>query len=384
MAVLTVYSAASGDLYTLRGTNATYATANALAEGVKTPDTYIIVGQEILTGPLFAIFRSFVYFDTSSIPSTAIIYSATLSFDCFADGSLVDFDVVVRNGQDTYPTNPIATTDFDATFYSGDGGSVNTYGLVTDIYTDITLNATGRSWIKKGSGAVTKLALISSRDINVTQNSGSEYLGIGSGPNGRPRPKLVVIYNPNAALTVFTNNVSDNFDGLWITANGKVTDTGGHTVTRRGFQYGLTKTATWTVQDTGSFPDAETYSKVITGLTDGTKYYIRAVAENINADIAYGSWVEFVAGEPYGIYEESNSQPDSDGIYANSNTICFYVRRAGGKWSIKHGPYTKDQADIEITKILTEGKGKYQIKFTSDVLTGLSVSIMTKMDIKAR
>ncbi|MBA7591219.1 hypothetical protein ES708_33371 [subsurface metagenome] len=89
----------------------------------------------------------------------------------------------------------------------------------------------------------------------------------------------------------------------------------------------------------------------------------------------YSEWTSFTAtGVPsYGIYEESNTP-----------TICFYVRRAGGKWSIKHGPYTEDQVDIEIGKILVEGKGKYQIKFTSDVLTGLSVGIMVKMDIKAR
>ncbi|GAF72785.1 unnamed protein product, partial [marine sediment metagenome] len=75
----------------------------------------------------------------------------------------------------------------------------------------------------------------------------------------------------------------------------------------------------------------------------------------------------------YGLYEEDNTA-----------TICFYVRKVGGKWSIKHGPYTTDQSDIEITKILTEGKGKYQIKFESDVLTGISASVMCKVDIKAR
>lgn len=77
--------------------------------------------------------------------------------------------------------------------------------------------------------------------------------------------------------------------------------------------------------------------------------------------------------QTYGIYEEDNTA-----------TICFYVRKVGGKWSIKHGPYTTDQADIEITKILVEGKGKYQIKFESDVLTGISAGVMCKVDIKAR
>jgi len=376
MATLTVYS--SPDATTERclvSKNATYATAQAAvaADEFYSTQTVMLVGQGILTGPLFAIYRSFVIFDTSSIPSTSTISSAVISLYCAGDSSATDFDVVLRNGQDTYPHNPLSLDDFNKTFYSGDGGSFNTLGIVTDSYTDLTLNETGKGWIKKGVDAKTKLALISSRDISATENSGSEYVFFYSDEHANYKPKLTVVYSPNATLTVTTNNVS-NINGTVLTANANITDTGGFTVTRRGFQYGLTQTATWTVQDTGSFPNAESYSKIITGLTEGTKYYIRAVVENTNSDISYGDWVGFIAGKIYGLYEETNTA-----------TICFYLSEDDGKtWGQKHGPYTEDQADIEITKLLVRGSGKKKIKFTSDTLTGISVSVMCKLDLKAR
>jgi len=160
-----------------------------------------------------------------------------------------------------------------------------------------------------------------------------------------------------------------------VTAIGSLINVGSSAVTEVGFEYGKSESATWAVRDTGSFSVGQ-FKLGISGLLPNTTYLIRSFGTNTSGE-GYSSWFPFTT-ENYaissGLTEEAESNP----------TICFYVRRAGGKWSIKHGPYTEDQSDIEITKILTEGKGKYQIKFTSDVLTGLSVSIMTKMDIKAR
>lgn len=184
--------------------------------------------------------------------------------------------------------------------------------------------------------------------------------------------------------TVTTQSATD-IKGNYCTGNGNTTNDGGDNIIERGFEYGIAEEAQFCVRQVGTDLGTGAYTLTIDGLQPETNYYYRAFATN-SAGEGYGDWVPFTttALASYGIYEESNSQPDSDGIYANSNAICFYVRKVGGKWSIKHGPYTSDQADIEITKILTEGKGKYQIKFTSDVLTGLSASIMCKLDIKAR
>lgn len=363
----------------VRKDDAVYATAHDAAEGSLwgvTKDNMYIGQRWQVTVEKYLIHRSFIQFDTSSIPSNSNIIYAKLRLGFQNVHNDNNFDIVIRNGMPTYPHSPVEVGDYLYSHYSGDGGSVNSYGLATDDYTDIILNTTGHSWIQTGDSAVTKFALISSRDISeavpAANGDTNEFVSCYTSNNATFRPTLIVLYDPPTAISVSTKNVS-NVESDYLTANGKVNFDGGFTVSKRGFQYGLTETATWTVQDTGEFTTPEDYSKIIIGLTEGTVYYIRAFAENTNSDAAYGSWVKFTAGDKYGIYEEDNAA-----------TICFYVRTVGGKWSIKHGPYTTDQADIEITKILTEGKGKYQIKFESDVLTGISAGVMCKVDIKAR
>ena len=124
------------------------------------------------------------------------------------------------------------------------------------------------------------------------------------------------------------------------------------------------------------------------GLKPLTCYWIRAFAGNVFG-ISYGDWVlcstiAVPTAASYGIHEEDNSGPDSDGTYAGGNTISFYVRKVGGKWSKKYGPYTSDQVDIAVADVMIEGTGKYQVKFESGALTGISTQVMCKLDIKAR
>jgi len=187
-------------------------------------------------------------------------------------------------------------------------------------------------------------------------------------------------------LTVTTQAVTE-IKNIYATGNGNITDEGLSNITERGFEFGESEVADSSVKLTGSDLGTGAFAMTISPLKPETLQYCRAWAENIEG-VMYGDWVSFTttASPSYGLYEESNSKPDSEtGIYANSNKICFYVRKVGGEWGMKYGPYIRDQADIAITQILaTQGKGKYQIKFISDVLTGLSVSIMIKLDIKAR
>jgi len=91
--------------------------------------------------------------------------------------------------------------------------------------------------------------------------------------------------------TVVTNEVS-NIGETTATANGNITATGGENCTVRGFQYGLTQTATWDVHSSGSFGTG-TYSIILPGLTPCTKYYVRAYATN-SAGTSYGEWKSFI------------------------------------------------------------------------------------------
>lgn len=355
--------------------NANYTTCHdAATGGVSYGNTSEYIGQR-LTGGSYWIWRFFVFFDTSSIADDATIISATLTFytSINKDDVDTDFSIVIRNGMPDYPHDALAVGDYLYSHYSGDGGSINTANVSATQYAAnvIDLNATGLGWINKTG--TTKLALISSRDIDSLIPDGDEYFSIRarSAISGTfLAAKLVVTYDVEIYPTV-TTQAASNVGKTYCTANGTLT--GGGVATSWGFEYGLTETPTWTITQTGNIGE-QAFLLGLSGLESETTYYYRAFATN-SKGTAVGAWVSFTTGAitTYGMYEEDNSP-----------TIYFYVRKVGGKWSIKHGPYTADQTNIEITKILVEGTGKYQIKFESSALCSISANIMTKMDIKAR
>jgi hypothetical protein len=138
------------------------------------------VANTIAVAPIgYRVDRGYLYFDTSSIPDGAEITSAVLCLYGETDESDTDFDIVITNGQPTYPTDPLTAGDFDKTHYSGTGnGTFNTSGFSTSGYNEITLNSTGLGWID--DDGVTKLCLRSSRDVAATTPTGDEYIAVYS------------------------------------------------------------------------------------------------------------------------------------------------------------------------------------------------------------
>ena len=197
-----------------------------------------------------------------------------------------------------------------------------------------------------------------------------------------------------AAPTVTTvDDACKDRQSTTLTAIGNVTVIGGG-YTFRGFEYyqyteeGEYDSSMWAVREIGTFTATGEFEMTLYGLKPLTCYRIRAFAGNVFG-ISYGDWVICCTTEvppvpSYGIHEEDNSEPDSDGTYAGGNTISFYVRKVGGKWSKKYGPYHSDQVDIAVADVMIEGTGKYQVKFESGVLTGISTQVMCKLDIRAR
>lgn len=91
--------------------------------------------------------------------------------------------------------------------------------------------------------------------------------------------------------TVVTDAVSDILPTT-ATANGNITSTGGEDCSERGFQYGLTKVATWSVKDDVGGYGAGVFSKGLTDLSANTTYWIRAYAVN-SIGTGYSEWLEF-------------------------------------------------------------------------------------------
>lgn len=66
-----------------------------------------------------------------------------------------------------------------------------------------------------------------------------------------------------------------------VTGNGEIISTGGHDCDERGFEYGLSKVATWIKKETAGGYGVGFFSKTIDGLTANTEYWYRAFAKFI-------------------------------------------------------------------------------------------------------
>jgi parallel beta-helix repeat protein len=189
-----------------------YNTAWTASSGtISSSATYLSIGQWKTGLPAtYNIYRSFVLFNTSSLPSNAYLDSAILSLYKKDDYSTTDFQLTIQNGQPTYPHNPLQTGDYGKSHYSGNGGSLNTANFVNG-RNNITL--TSLNWINKTG--TTKLCLRSSRDINGTTPTGSEYINVYSAnaPTYNYVPKLIITYRNQSKIK---NTGSTNIKGYLL------------------------------------------------------------------------------------------------------------------------------------------------------------------------
>jgi len=357
--------------------NIDYATARDATSADSVVDWPLIpIGQRFIS-PNYTIFRGGVVFNTSGLPDTAIIISAIFKMKYYTTFGLCT--VRILNGQPTCPHIPMELEDFNRTKYSGNGGEDatgggwGTSGLVT-----INLTNEGLSWINRTGN--TKFMLMSSNDVNDIPPTDWEMASFWTTSEGKQAQLVITYFEPVEAPVVETINLAcEDRQSTTLTAVGNITGSGdGYTF--RGFEYyqygeGEYDSSMWAVREIGRFHTLGEYRMTLYGLKPSTVYWIRAFAGNIFG-IGYGEWVLCstvgVQVGSYEIHEETNPA-----------TICFYVSEdSGHTWSLKFGPYTTDQADIAITKILVRGSGKKQIKFTTDALTGLSASVMCKVDVK--
>lgn len=188
-----------------------YATARDLASANWTAPSYnsIWLGQQLLGGD-YEIYRSYLFFDTSTIPDNATITSAKLRLHLFSLPT-DDFNITIQNGQPTYPNVPFVAADYNRLYYSGDGGQMNTSVAVDDAYNNITVTSTGLTWISQT--ARSKLTLRSSNDIGNNAPTGDELLGFYASEQGSGYQAILeVTYSTDGYLYVL-NGAYDE-DGL--------------------------------------------------------------------------------------------------------------------------------------------------------------------------
>jgi hypothetical protein len=236
---LTVYSTSSDGHISNSGT--TYSTVRTASSGtISDTASFFTIGQNKASGfpGTYSIYRGFVYFNTSALPSNAYLDNATLSVCKKDDYSTTDFDITIQNGQPTYPHDPLQTSDYSLNNYAGNGGTLNTSGFTAG-YNDITL--TNLSWIN--TTGITKVCLRSSRDINGKTPTGNEYVNVytdeflGTGY----QPKLVIMYrNQSKIKNTGSTDIKgylliqvqfyNSTQGIWVVDTDKFNETASRTI----------------------------------------------------------------------------------------------------------------------------------------------------------
>jgi len=120
------------------------------------------------------IFRTAQLFDTSSLPDDCIITDAYMAIKVW-DKTSQSFDLIVQHDPtNDRPSNPVDLTDYNKSYYSGEGGNLSNSLIVDDTWNRVYLNAAGQSWIDKTG--TTKFMVRASFDINNQSQASGAYV----------------------------------------------------------------------------------------------------------------------------------------------------------------------------------------------------------------
>ena len=163
----------------------------------------------------WTVYRSVVYFSTSSIPDDVAIVEAKLKLYGAEDHSEDDFNIVIQRGNPPhmFPSRPPLDNDYGKGRYTGNGGQMSSTDFKINNWNTIPLSP---SWVSKDGW--TNLILRSSKDIAGVENTRQEYVYFYTSEGSSNKPQLYVKYTqrPTATMTI------DPTDGI--------TKTGGHIV----------------------------------------------------------------------------------------------------------------------------------------------------------
>jgi hypothetical protein len=147
----------------------------------------------LFNGTDYRIDRNMHVYDTSAIPTKAVLASASQSFYCTAvDNALGSTDeAVIWNGSTTCPHSPPTSTDYNRTNYTGECAA----------YARSSFTASSYNWIPFSdltaivTGGTTRLIGRYSADPDDDTPTGSAYYGVrGHGSTGTYPPQLNVVY----------------------------------------------------------------------------------------------------------------------------------------------------------------------------------------------
>jgi uncharacterized protein (TIGR02145 family) len=183
------------------------------------------------------------------------------------------------------PTQTTATSGGNVT---SDGGSAVTArgvcwtsGTADPVVTD--------SHTSDGTGTGT----FTSNLTQLTANTSYKVRAYATNAIGTAYGAVVPLTTSPILLGTVTTTVPSSYTATGAVTGGEVSASGGGTITARGVCYGITANPDITGAHSTDGDGTGTFTSTLSGLTDGTVYYIRAYATN-SAGTAYGSQVQFL------------------------------------------------------------------------------------------
>lgn len=240
-------------------------------------------GEEDFTSTTY---RLAVKFDLTALPANTVVTLSNMILYCFGDAS---------NGTGRAKLYRILSSWLESTITwnnqpSHDAGVI-TYSDIGNGYVgDVTWSslATLINQYLQGTYAnygfkmrITETGSDNENDKHFKFRT-KEWSTIGQ----RPRLYLEYYYPPT-----ISTSPAELIQQTKATLRANLSSINGDYVTSRGFQYGLTETAEYTISESGTF-DVGQFTLTPTQLRSGTKYYFRAFATNA-AGTTYGSWQSF-------------------------------------------------------------------------------------------
>lgn len=276
-----IYSTTSDAMLT--SSSANYSLVRTAASANASYTTNFTVGQYLGLGT-YDIFRSYVIFNTSTIPTTANISSVILHLYGAATFAVDDFDIVVQTGNNTYPHNPVILSDYNYNLYADNFSSLNSANCTTSGYNEFPLSSTGIATVNVTGE--TRFCLRSLEDINGNAPTAAEFYQFFSAnqPGTSQDPYLEIVYTWDSDI-IQTNDATDILPTT-ATLQGELLSTENESFVSVFFEYGST-TAYGTTTIVQNVITTGTFNQSIFYLQYNQTYHFRAVAK-IGSSYFYG------------------------------------------------------------------------------------------------
>jgi hypothetical protein len=228
-------------------------------------------------GAGYEVGRSYLYFDTSSVPVDATVTDAYLYiYPWEVDSDIWDMMLHAYTGGTTYPHDPLVVGDFNIAQYTrlGTGSmylssdSIGHYNYLNGLGAGVT------------PGGTTKLMLTDYRDTaGATPSTYNEVLFYSYEQGSGYQPFLTVYYTIPVTVPVLSTSAASSITDTSALLSGGVTSDGGAAVSAR-FDYGTTtaygSSTTWQ----SGLTTSSTFQATVNGLLQGTLYYFESEGYN--------------------------------------------------------------------------------------------------------